>query len=263
MNLSVIEGSFSYQPDKPILKNLNFQLSEGQVLCVLGQNGAGKTTLLRCLTGFLKWNSGHAELNGQRIDGIKSLTQIAYVPQAHPAVFPYTALEMVCMGKAKSKSFFEMPSRLDREQAMESLESVGMQGLAHRKCSQMSGGQLQLVYLARALVGSPELLILDEPESHLDFRNQALIFDKITELVGLKRLSCIINTHNPEHALRISDLSLLIGYDGCYEFGKTSDVLNEENIHRFFGVFVKLLDLKPLGVEQKTFVIDRRSGNIL
>jgi iron complex transport system ATP-binding protein len=166
------------------------------------------------------------------------------------------------MGKAKSKRFFEMPSKLDREQAMESLECVGIQALAHRKCSQMSGGQLQLVYLARALVGSPELLILDEPESHLDFRNQALIFDKISALVEAKGLSCIINTHHPEHALRISDLSLLIGHGGCYEFGETSAVLNEENIHRFFGVSVRLLDLKPLGVEQKTFVIDRRPGNI-
>jgi iron complex transport system ATP-binding protein len=233
-------------------------MEDGQILCVLGQNGAGKTTLLRCLTGFLKWQSGYTQLNGKQIDGIHALSQIAYVPQAHPVTFPYIALEMVCMGRAKSKHFFELPSKYDETLAMESLRSVGMQELAHRKCSQMSGGQLQLVYIARALVGNPELLILDEPESHLDFRNQALILEKLSALVEEKHLSCIINTHYPEHALRISNFSLLLGSEGRYTFGSTSIVLNEENIRQYFDIAVRLLDLRPLGVNQKTFVVDKQ-----
>ena len=259
MNLEVKNGSFSYQPDRPILKNLEFQLSDGEILCILGQNGIGKTTLLRCLTGLLKWQSGHASLNGERINGIKSLSQIAYVPQVHPVMFPYTALDMVCMGRAKTKSFFEMPSKQDRQIALESLESVGLQEFADRKCSQMSGGQLQLVYIARALAGNPEILILDEPESHLDFKNQEIVLEKITSLVEKNGISCIINTHFPEHALRISSLTLLLGRDGDYVFGATDTVLSEENIRRYFEVPVRILDLSPLGIYQKTFILDKTS----
>jgi iron complex transport system ATP-binding protein len=258
--LEIVNGCFSYQPDKPILKNLNFKVDSGEILCILGQNGIGKTTLLRCLTGLLKWQSGYASLNGEKISGIPSLSQIAYVPQAHPAVFPYTALEMVCMGRAKSKGFFELPTKRDREIAMSSLEIVGMQDFTDRKCSHMSGGQLQLVYIARALAGNPEILILDEPESHLDFRNQEIILEKITSLVEKNRLSCLINTHYPEHAMRISGLTLLLGQEGRYVFGDTDIVLNEENIKNYFNIAVKILDLSPLGVCQKAFILDKSSS---
>jgi len=260
MKLEIVNGCFSYQKDQPLLNSLNLSLSEGQVLSVLGQNGIGKTTFLRCLTGVLKWQLGCSLYNGVQIDGIQKLANIAYVPQAHPVNFPYSALDMVCMGRTKSMGFFNMPSKLDRAIAMESLERVGIPHLAHRKCSQMSGGQLQLVYIARALSGAPELLILDEPESHLDFKNQALILEIITSLVGKSGLACIINTHNPEHALRISDYTLLLGPYGQYKFGKTLDVLSEESIMRFFDVSVKLLDLNALGVAQKTFVVDVKAN---
>lgn len=261
MKLEVINGCFSYHKGQVILNNLNLRIGGGQVLSVLGQNGIGKTTFLRCLTGILKWQSGYAQYNGEKIEGIKKLSKIAYVPQAHPVQFPYSAIDMVCMGRAKSMGFFDMPSKLDRSIAMESLERVGISNLAYRKCSQMSGGQLQLVYIARALSGNPELLILDEPESHLDFKNQALILEIISTFVDKNGLSCIINTHSPEHALSISDYTLLLGSEGRYIFGETQDVLNEENILKYFDVNVKLLDLNTLGVPQKTFVIDIKTNN--
>jgi iron complex transport system ATP-binding protein len=119
----------------------------------------------------------------------------------------------------------------------------------------MSGGQLQMVYIARALAAEPKLLILDEPESHLDFKNQELIITKLKYLVKEKNISCIMNTHSPEHALRISDYILLFGKNGTYKFGETNDVLTENNINDFFEVKTKLLNLEPLGVKSKTFVL--------
>ena len=258
MTLEIINGSFSYTENQKLLENLNLHLNEGQILSVLGQNGIGKTTFLRCLTGTLRWRSGYALYNGKKLEGISKAANIAYVPQAHPVTFPYSALDMVCMGRAKSMGFFNMPSKLDRKIAMDSLARVGMQHLAYRKCSRMSGGQLQLVYIARALAGYPELLILDEPESHLDFKNQSLILNIITGLVSKNKIACIINTHHPEHALRISDYTLLLGEKGLYTFGKTQHILNEENIYKYFDMKVKLIDLKTLGVNQKTFVIDEK-----
>lgn len=255
MKLAIVNGCFSYDYDKPILKNLSIDLDEGKFLCVLGQNGIGKTTFLHCLTGILKLQSGNIILDGKIIDGISKLTDVAYVPQAHNISFPYTALDMVCMGRTKHMKFFSMPSKLDRNIAMESLEQMGIEYLAERKCSQMSGGQLQMVYIARALVGNPKLLILDEPEAHLDFKNQELILRKLKKLVEERNISCIMNTHNPEHALRVADYSLLLGKEGSYEFGKTTTVLTEENISKFFEVKTRILNLETLGINTKAFVL--------
>lgn len=251
----MIKGCFSYTEGKPILKDLSLTLDEGKFLCVLGQNGIGKTTFLRCLTGILKWQSGFVEVDGKQIEGISNIKDIAYVPQAHQVSFPYTALDMVCMGRTKHMGFFSMPSKIDREIARESLRQVGIEYLAERKCSQMSGGQLQMVYIARALASNPKLLILDEPEAHLDFKNQELVIRKLSELVKKKNISCIMNTHNPEHALRISDYSLLLGANGHYEFGDTNKILTESNISHFFEIETRILDLKAMGIDSKVFIL--------
>jgi iron complex transport system ATP-binding protein len=255
LKLSVVEGSFGYNEKNKILKNISFSLDDGKFLCVLGQNGVGKTTFLKCLTGILKWDSGYVTWNEDKIDGISNLKEVAYVPQAHSVSFPFTALDMVCMGRTKHMGFFSMPSKNDKKVAMNCLNEMGIESLANRKCSAMSGGQLQMVYIARALAAEPKLLILDEPESHLDFKNQELIITKLKYLVKEKNISCIMNTHSPEHALRISDYILLFGKNGTYKFGETNDVLTENNINDFFEVKTKLLNLEPLGVKSKTFVL--------
>lgn len=255
MKLDVINGCFSYTLDKPILKDLSLSLEDGKFLCVLGQNGIGKTTFLRCLTGILKWKSGCVKINGKKIQGISSIKDIAYVPQAHQVSFPYTVLDMVCMGRTKHMRTFAMPSKLDRSIAIESLKQMEIEHLSERKCSQLSGGQLQMVYMARALASNPKLLILDEPEAHLDFKNQELILTKLNALVKKENISCIMNTHNPEHALRFSDYTLLLGTDGLYEFGHTSKILTEKNIDRFFEVKTRILDLETFGIDGKAFVL--------
>lgn len=222
---------------------------------MLGQNGIGKTTFLNCLTGILKWQSGQVSINGKIINGISKVKDVAYVPQAHGIKFPYSALDMVCMGRTKHMDFFATPSKIDKKFAMECLEIMGIANLTNQKCSQMSGGQLQLVYIARAMASEPKLIILDEPEAHLDFKNQDMIIKIIKKLVTGKKISCIMNTHSPVHALQVSDYTLLLGKKGMYEYGKTSNVLTEENINRFFDVNTKIVDLNPLGVDSKAFVM--------
>ena len=254
MKLEIVNGCFSYQPQRPILHNISFSLDDGQILSVLGLNGIGKTTLLKCLTGILKWQSGQTFVDGKALPGICCLDKVSYVPQAHSLPFPYTALDMVCMGRAKKMGFFAVPSRRDKELALESLEIVGMASMAERRCSEMSGGQLQLVFLARALAGEPELLVLDEPESHLDFKNQALVLGHIVAMSREKKISCIVNTHDPEHALRISDCTLLLGQTD-HLFGTTETVLTEANIQRFFGVKSRIVDLAPMGISSKAFIL--------
>jgi len=137
---------------------------------------------------------------------------------------------------------------------MEALETVGIIDLKDRLCSQLSGGQLQLVYIARALVNEPQLLIMDEPESHLDFRNQYIILNLIKKLREDRGISCIINTHYPDHALKISDYTLMLGR-GRYIFGCSDDIVTEKNMKEFFEVNVKILSIQGVKERTKAFAV--------
>lgn len=255
MKLEIVQGSFYYEGGETVLRDLNLAIGEGTFLCVLGRNGIGKTTFLKCLTGILRWSEGCTLFEGEVCQNIFDKSEVAYVPQAHPTAFPYTALDMVCMGRSRKMGRFSMPSAKDRQIAMESLREMGISHLADRECSRMSGGQLQMVYIARALVTNPRLLILDEPETHLDFKNQAEILKKLGTWVRQRNISCIMNTHYPEHALKMADKVLLLGKEGDYAFGTTKDMMTSENIRRFFEVGAKIVDLQPLGIEKKVFVV--------
>ena len=253
MKLEVRNGAFAYKNGARLFSNVNFELHENQVLTILGQNGIGKTTLLKCMNGMLKWAEGGTYFNDRHIDAAGKLRELGYVPQAHPLSFSYSVRELVLMGRAKYIRPMAAPSKHDMEIADEAMEYVGITHLAERSCAQLSGGQLQLAFIARALAGEPQILILDEPESHLDFKNQLLILTLIEDMVANKNLSCIINTHFPEHALRISDKTLLLGGKD-YLFGDTAEVITEENIEKYFGIRAKILQLGEEYNNKKAFV---------
>ena len=253
MKLEVIDGCFSYETGKNILEKICFEVNSGEIMTVLGQNGVGKTTLLKCIMGILKWKSGKTWIDGESVDQKGLFHRIAYVPQSHKVSFPYRAVDLVCMGRTKQMGFFSMPYKNDREKALKSLQDVGMKDDCWKECNTMSGGQLQLVYIARALISQPDILIMDEPEAHLDFKNQLNILTLIQRLVREKNMICIMNTHNPDHALRISSKTIVLGKrEFC--FGSTSDVLTSENINHYFEVDTQIFDLTSFGYPHKVFI---------
>ena len=238
MTLTVENGAFSYKKGEKIFENVNFSVSSGEILAVLGPNGAGKTTMLRCITGMLNWKQGGSFLDGENIRSIperKLWQRMAYVPQAKAASSAYTAFETVLLGRSSHLRAFSVPKQADVDKAREAMDSLGISHLADKKCSAISGGELQMVLIARALASEPEILILDEPESNLDFKNQLIVLDTITKL-SQKGMACIFNTHYPEHALQRSHKALLLSKGGEYRFGSTADVVTEANIQRAFGV---------------------------
>lgn len=248
MTIEVRKGCFHYSPEKQILRDINFILPRGRILTVLGQNGIGKTTLLKCIIGIYKWSRGKTLINGSPMRFAKDINKIGYVPQARELIFPYTAGEIVAMGRVKNVSFFSVPSKSDRKKIDEALETVGIPHLKHRLCSQLSGGQLQLVFIARAIAKEPEVLILDEPESHLDYKNQFAVLKTLKTLVQERGISCIMNTHYPDHALRISDQTLLFGKnthgENTYIEDETKKIITEKNIRNYFNVEAKILTVK-------------------
>ena len=242
MIFQVQDGCFGYQ-GKNILDHISFEITDGTVLAVLGPNGVGKTTLLKCMMGFLPWKQGASLLDGRNIAHLppKELWQkIAYVPQAKASAFSYTALEMVLLGRSAHLSLLDQPSREDERQALAAMEEVGIAHLADKQCSQMSGGELQMVLIARALVTEPKMLVLDEPESNLDFKNQLIILETISRLAKERSLSAIVNTHYPEHALQISKQALILNRGGQSFYGPSEEVISEANMRRAFGVQVHI-----------------------
>ena len=239
MNLTVNSGTFAYRRgDAPIFRDVNFSVDSGEILAILGPNGAGKTTLLRCITGMLPWSGGESLLDGEPIRSMppkKLWTKVAYVPQARTASSAYTAFETVLLGRSGHLSAFSTPKKEDLDKAREVMDRLGISALAEKKCSAMSGGELQMVLIARALASEPKGLILDEPESNLDFKNQLVVLDTMTRLAA-EGMTCIFNTHYPAHALQRSNKALILSKGGGYKFGSTASVVTEETIREAFGV---------------------------
>jgi iron complex transport system ATP-binding protein len=265
MILSVENGCFSYKNDKNklILNNINFKANPGEVLAILGPNGAGKTTMLRCIMGFLKWTSGKSCIDGKDINLIpyrKFWSSIAYVPQAKHAV-PYTAEQMILLGRCSYFGMLSQPKSEDVDKVHGIMEKLHILKLKDKKCTEISGGELQMVLMARALAAEPKILILDEPESNLDFKNQLLILQTMSHLAA-NGMSCIFNTHYPAHALQRANKALLLSENGDYIFGDSHSVVTEKNIELAFGVKAVigeietsgniLQDIVPLHVTNKT-----------
>ena len=240
MIFEVKNGSFGYDK-RLILNNISFDVKKGEVMSVLGSNGVGKTTLLKCMMGFLQWQKGQSYIDGVPLSEISSMDlwkRIAYVPQAKGSAFGYSALDMVVLGRSAHIGTFRQPKKEDLDIALAAMEDLGILHLKDKLCTRMSGGELQMVLIARALTVFPELLVLDEPESNLDFKNQLIILDSIKKLSRERNISAIVNTHYPAHALQLSDKALMMNKDGTSFYGSAEDVINEENMRKVFSVNV-------------------------
>ncbi|HMR47716.1 MAG TPA: ABC transporter ATP-binding protein [Arachnia sp.] len=245
MTFAVIDGVFRYpHAGSPILDNINLSVGEGELLAVLGPNGAGKTTLMRTMIGLLPWSSGRTEVDG--VD-LRAMTQrevgrtIAYVPQARSAVtLSLTGLDMVTLGRAPHLGLFAQPGRTERTLAQRTLASIGADHLAEMPCGTMSGGQFQMVLIARALISEPRILVLDEPETGLDFHNQLVVLKLLHRLVREKRLTVVMNTHYPAHALRIADKVILVDSAHRPTSGSVAEVMTEQRLGEVFDVDVRI-----------------------
>ena len=238
MKLKIENGTFAYKGGPEILKNINIEVTSGEILAVLGPNGAGKTTMLRCMMDMLRWKTGRSLLDGEDIHSIparKLWSRMAYVPQAKSAASSFTAFQTVLLGRSSWIGAFSQPSQADMEIAERVMDKLGILHLSDKPCHAISGGELQMVLIARALASEPEMLVLDEPESNLDFKNQLIVLDTISDLAA-EGVACIFNTHYPAHALQRADKSLILSKGGECIFGGTASVVTEDNIRKAFGV---------------------------
>jgi iron complex transport system ATP-binding protein len=238
-------GSFSYR-DRTIFCGLDLDLFEGEVTCLLGPNGCGKTTLLRCLNTILTLQAGELLLNGQRADSFSETERarmMGFVFQEHTIQFPYSVLDIVLMGRAPHLSFLAAPSKLDRQIAERVLETVGIVHLRDQRYTEISGGERQLALIARALAQEPQILLLDEPTSHLDFGNQMLILETIHRLVREEHIAVMMATHFPNHALLVSIKVLLMKDGGFIAEGAPEEVITGGHLKTLYGVDVEVVSV--------------------
>ena len=244
MKLTVNDLSYSYTKDVPVLKGVSFTAEKGEFLSVLGPNGAGKSTLFRCLLGGIDGYSGSIELDGREVRGLsrrEMAARIAYIPQIHRPTFGYSVLDTALMGLTRELSPFRSPTAEQEKRAMEALEQMGVARLAARNFATLSGGEQQLVLIARALCQRSDILLMDEPTSSLDYGNQLRLLRCVQELAR-RGYTVILSTHDPQHALRFADCVLALSGGGVAAFGGVRDVLTAELLHRLYGVDAVLLD---------------------
>ena len=239
--VKVKELTFGYD-EKLVLDHLSFEVSKGEILAILGPNGSGKTTLLKCLNMLLK-PKGSFFIDSFDISKFneKEIAKfVGYVPQIHSPVFPYKVIDVVVSGRTPYLGF-STPTKKDYDYAYNVLNKLGLTHLADKPYTQLSGGQLRLVLIARALVQQPKVLLLDEPTSHLDLKNKVLVL-KILREVTSENITVIMSEHDPSLASIFSDKILLMCNGKIVSYGKAKDVLNKENLAKVYGVKVEIFE---------------------
>jgi iron complex transport system ATP-binding protein len=230
--------------DRIVGRGLDVTLDNGEVLALLGPNGSGKTTLLKTLLGLIAPRQGEVRIGDRALAsyGLRERARlIAYVPQAHVATFAFTVEAVVLMGRSAHGGLLARPTAADRTAVAHALERFGIGALAARPYTMISGGERQLVLLARALAQQPQFIVLDEPTASLDFGNQGKVLKEIRALAGAGH-GVLFTTHDPNHALRAADRAYLIRDGARIADGAVRDVLTRTELERLYRAPVEQLD---------------------
>lgn len=228
-----LSGLAIHNGGRVLLERLTLRLEAGAILAVLGPNGRGKTTLLRTLLGLQPAAAGTVRLGGHA----------AYVPQRAQAAFPYEVLTMVAMGRARHLRWYQGPGAADLAIARDCLRAVRLEHLAARAFPTLSGGERQLVCIARAMASASPIMLLDEPAAALDLRNQDIVLSTLRQLARERGLAVVFSTHQPQHAQHIADQTLLLHADAC-ECGPTPRMCSDERLSRLYGLPVRVASLQ-------------------
>ncbi len=230
---------------RTLFKDISFSVPVGRSMAILGPNGRGKTTLLRALLGFQPLASG--KRHAPKVAG--------YVPQHGASQARLSGLDVVVMGRAVQLGLFGQPSAADREAAEAALVQVGACGLANLRYDRMSGGQRQMVLIARALATGSPVLVFDEPTSALDLGNQAKTLELLDTLRLRRDFAIIFTTHDPNHALAAADDVLLMMPGGGEIHGPVSQMIEPDKLSELYGVPMRWVDVNgPTGETRRAIL---------
>lgn len=221
-----------------VLTQINMHVSKGRMLGLLGRNGCGKTTLFRCLNGLLRPMKGKVYLADQDISNLKPneiANLAALVPQGARTVFPLYVLDMILLGEGCHLKAWESPTTESEEKARKVAADIGIEHLLGKQFDRLSGGEQQLILIARALMQSAPILLLDEPTSHLDFTNQHMVMNLIRNLVFTKGVTTVITAHDPNIVLQYCSDVMMIKDGKILSAGPVADILTDDNLKLLYG----------------------------
>ena len=247
-----VEGLSYHLPrqGRPVFENVSFRVPEGSVFAILGPNGRGKTTLLKSMLGLLRPTAGNVTMDG--VTG--------YVPQGTHLPFPYSVLDIVVMGRARRIGVFQSPGRDDYAAARRALGRLRFLDFAERPVTELSGGERQMVLIARAIASEAPILVLDEPTSALDFKNQDRVLEAIARIAQEDRLTVLFTTHYPQHALHVADTALAMHGPDDARWGPVANILSETALSDLYGLPIRVARLDHQGMVVETVAPVFRGG---
>lgn len=246
--LEVEDLRCGYGKKRPIeiVHGVSFSVDVGQFVCIIGANGCGKTTTLKALMGLLPALGGEVRVKGGNIANMPEqelARHFAYIPQAHTPPFPFSVADVVLMGRTPYINRLAQTTEHDRMVAYKALDLLGIHHLSEKAYTSLSGGQQQLVLIARALTQQSEILIMDEPTAALDFGNQQLVLSRMRMLSRMGK-AVIMVTHDPDHALFCADRVIVMD-DGCIVAdGTPDDCITTEVMHRIYRIDARVMDVE-------------------
>lgn len=245
MSLQIKNLSFGYKKNQMILNNINLEIKQGEILGILGPNGTGKTTFIKCINNIHKPNEGRILYDGNNIMNLSQLNIakiIAYVPQYTNNFFPMNVIDTVMMGRMPyvKKNY----SDEDKEIVFSIIKKMNLEKFAFRNIKEMSGGERQSVFIARAIAQQPKIIILDEPTSSLDLYNQLFILHTITKLAKENNITIIMTIHDLNLASMFCDNILMLKDAHIFAHGKPEGILTAENIYEMYKVRTEITTLE-------------------
>ena len=227
---------FWYRPGRAVLEDVTFSQEGGEILCLLGPNGTGKTTLLRCLLGLSQPRGGCITLDGQRLDRLSHRARarlLAYVPQSTSLAFPYEAREVVLMGRVPHLAPGAAHRAADYQAVEEAMEQLQIGRLACRKFQELSGGERQMVLVARALAQQARYLVMDEPTANLDYANQVKILRVVRQLAQAG-YGILMTSHYPDHAFLVCTKAVLLRDGRVMDWGDPRSVVTTGTLTQLY-----------------------------
>ena len=245
--LDIAGARFAYsEGGRAVLDGVTLAVERGRCVCLMGVNGCGKSTLIDCVMGEHALGGGSIQVDGRAVHALsprQRASLMSYVPQIHERTFPYTVEHVVAMGlTVKRGALIAGPEDAEDAAAVRrALRTCGIEGLAQRPCTLLSGGEMQMALLARALVQDAPLMLMDEPTAHLDFRNEVVFLETVERLVRDGGTTVLMATHSPNQAFHLAaagvDVDVALMKDGrVHAFGAPDEVLTERALADVFGV---------------------------
>ncbi len=245
MGIEVSNLSFAYANGQDVLHNVSFHLEAGCFICLLGPNGAGKSTLFKCMLGLLPGYRGKILIDGEDISGFtpkQMARRVAYIPQSTAPVFNYTVSEAVLMGTTALAGRFGSPGAREQQFADRALALLNLSHMKDKMFMNISGGERQLVLVARALAQQANVLFMDEPTANLDYGNQMRVLEEVRRLAE-SGYTIIQSTHNPDQAFLFADQVLAVNKGRVVAQGHPKEVMDADLISSLYGIQVRVESL--------------------